>query len=304
MVGGGADTDDLEPAFIALRRHCAAKYNERTFAGEFRRALHELDGAFLSYSSGHASFLNPSIREFVGSVIARDRDTAEDLLASAIRFKQVVTLWKLAHAHPENALATVLKAKQDLLFEMLARLLPGPSMRWEKMRNGSQTGHVIDMGIEARIGFLIEAASAHQSTRFAELAVEAAERLAAGRYHEFPEFGDTIRLFAKIGENTWFLSHGGRKAYRTLIDSLMNELYRATAYDWLAIIEFPNTALSWTETDEDHFRNALKEYCDSGVKEEISNCTTLDEMLGLKESLEKLVEKYGLDLKRAIRKLI
>jgi hypothetical protein len=217
MVGGGADTDDLEPAFIALRRHCAAKYNERTIAGEFRRALQELDGAFLSYSSGHASFLNPSIREFVGSVIARDRDTAEDLLASAIRFRQVVTLWKLAHAHPENALATVLKAKQDLLFEMLARLLPGPSMRWEKMRNGSQTGHVIDMGIEARIGFLIEVASAHQSTRFAELAVEAAERLAAGRYHEFPEFGDTIRLFAKIGENTWFLSHGGRKAYRTPI---------------------------------------------------------------------------------------
>ena len=69
------------------------------------------DGAFLSYSSGHAIFLILSIREFVASVIARDRDTAEDLLASASRFKQVVALWKLAQAHPKNALATVLKAE-------------------------------------------------------------------------------------------------------------------------------------------------------------------------------------------------
>ncbi len=113
-VGQWAETVDLEPAFVALRRHCAAKYNERTVAGEFRRALHELDGAFFSYSSNHASFLNPSIREFVASVIAGDRDTAEDLLASAIRFKQVVALWELAQAHPENALATVLKAEHDL----------------------------------------------------------------------------------------------------------------------------------------------------------------------------------------------
>jgi hypothetical protein len=66
-------------------------------------------------------------------------------------------------------------------------------MRWEKMRDGSQRGHFIDMGIEARIGFLIEVASAHQSIRFAELAVEAAERLAASWYHEFPEFGVALR---------------------------------------------------------------------------------------------------------------
>lgn len=302
-AGEWVETGDLEPAFIALRRYCAAKYNERTIAGDFRRALQELDGAFLSYSSGHAFFLNPSIREFVASVIARDRDTAEDLIASASRFKQVVALWKLAQAHPENALATVLKAEQDLLFDVLSRLLPGPSLRWERVRDGSLRGHYIDMGVEARIGFIIEVAAAHQSSRLAELAVKASERLAASWCHNVPEFQAVRHLFETIGENTWFLSRGGHEIYRTLLDDLMNKLSLATATDWLAMIEFPNAALNWTEIHQDYFRKTLKAYCASGVKDEISNCTTLDEMSDLKDSLETLVKKYELDLGSAIRKL-
>ena len=302
-VGEWVETVDLEPAFVALRRHCAAKYNEHTIAGEFRRVLQELDGAFLSYSRNHASFLNPSIREFVAAVIAGDRDTTEDLLASAVRFKQVVALWGLAQAHPESALAAVLKAEHNSLLNVLARLLPGPSLRWEKMRDGSLCGYYIDMGTESRIGFLIEIAAAHQSTRFAELAAQAAERLAASWNHEFPEFAVATRLFAKIGENTWFLSHGGREAIRTLVVSLMNQLYRATASDWLATIEFSNNAPAWIEADENHFRNALKAYCESGVYDEISDCTTLNQKSELKDSLEELVNKYGLDLEDAIRTL-
>lgn len=302
-VGEWVETVDLEPVFVALRRHCAAKYNERTVAGEFRKALQELDGAFLSYSSNHASFLNPSIREFIASVIAGDRDTAEDLFASASRFKQVVALWELAQAHPEKALATVLKAEQDLLFDVLVRLLPGPSFRWEKMRDGSRRGFYIDMGTEGRIGFLIEVATAYQLTRFAELAVQAVKRLATSWNHAFPEFGPAARLVAKIGENIWFLSHGGREAYRTLVDGLMNELSRATSSDWLAIIEFPGNSLDWTESDEDHFSKALKTYCESGVEDEMFDCTTLDEKSELKNSLEELVKTYGLGLESAIRKL-
>lgn len=299
-VGQWVETVDLEPAFVALRRHCAAKYNERTVAGEFRRALQELDGAFLSYSSNHVSFLNPSVREFVASVIVSDRDTAVDLLASAVRFRQVVALWELAQAHPESALASVLTAEQSLLFDVLTRLLRGPSLRWEKMRDGSRRGYYIDMNTEGRIGFLIEVATAHHLTRFAELAVQAAEGLAASWYHEFPEFGAASRLLEKIGENTWFLSHGGRESYRTLVDSMMNELNRATASDWLAIIEFPKNALDWTEADEDHFSKTLRTYCESGVDDEISDCTTLDEKSELKDALEELVKKYGLGLEDAI----
>jgi hypothetical protein len=282
----------------------AAKYNDRAAPGDFHKALQELDGAFLSYSTNHASFLNPPIREFVASVIACDRDTAEDLLASAIRFKQVVALWKLAQAHSESALATVLIAEQDLLFEVLGRLLRGPSVRWEEWRNGSRRGHYIDIGVEGRIGFLIGVATAHQSNRFAQFSVKSSERLAASWDQHVPAFLAVCHLFATIAENTWFFSHGGGRAlYRTLLDSLMNELRYARADDWAGLIEFKKTAVDLTQTEENYFTDALGLYCSSGVKDEISDCTTLDEMSGLIDSLSILLKKYGLDVGSAIQKL-
>jgi hypothetical protein len=82
-LGESISVTDLEPVFISLHRYSAAKYQRATAPGDFRFALQEMDGAFLVYNSGVASFLNPSVREFVASVILDDSDTAHDLLASA-----------------------------------------------------------------------------------------------------------------------------------------------------------------------------------------------------------------------------
>lgn len=299
-VGQWVETIDLEPAFASFRRHCAAKYNERTVAGEFRMALQELDGAFLSFTSNHASFLNPSVREFVASVVTSDRDTVIDLLASAVRFKQAVTLWELAQVHPGSVVASVFAAEKNLLLDVLKRVLPGQTLRWEKERDGSLRGYYVDMMIEGRIGFLVEVASAQQSTGVAELALRAANELASSWYREFPNFGATVRLLEKIGENTWFLSNGGREAYMMLAHSMVKELRRAGASDWLAMMEFPNNASYWTEGDHRAFDEALFEYCESGVDDEIYNCSTDDQLADLKGSLEELVKRYGLNLEEAV----
>ena len=291
---------NLEPAFVAFRRHCAGKYNESVVADEFRRALQELDGAFLSYNRGNVRFLNPAIREFVASVITGDRSTAEDLLASAVRFRQVVTLWELARAQPQTALPGVFRSELDLLFHVLMRLLPTPHFSWEKTNDGSLQFRYVDITFEGKIGFLIELADHNRSERFAELAVQALEGLAASWNHNHPDFAAAIHLFAKIGDNIWFLAHGGREVHRTLVDSLMNEFDSATAEDWLAMIEFPDNALDWTEADEKRFREALNSYCVSGVHEDISNNTTVDDLLELRDFLGGLVNEHGLNLESAL----
>ena len=299
-VGQGVATVGLELAFIDFRRHCAGKYNEHIVAGEFRRALQELDGAFLSYDHGYVSFLNPAIREFVASVVTGDRNTAEDLLTSAVRFRQVVTLWELAKAQPETALPSVFRSELDLLLNVLTRLLPTSYLRWEKMRDGSPRGRYIDMDFEGEIGFLIDFATDNQAARIAELAVRTLEGLAASWNHNTPDFAVVIHLFTKIGKNTWFLARGGRQAYRNLVDSLMNKLDYATADDWLAIIEFPDSALDWTEGDGERFRKAINSYCTSGVDDEIYSSTTVDELSALRDSLDELMDKYALNLKYAL----
>jgi hypothetical protein len=83
----------------------------------------------------------------------------------------------------------------------------------------------------------------------------------------------------------------------------MNELGPARAYDWLAIIAFVADATDLTEADRERFEAALEVFCESSVDDEISECTTLDQMVELNASLQELVTKYGLRLEDSIHRL-
>lgn len=302
-LGEWADTVDIEPAFIALHRHNAAKYHHQIRVGDFRRALQELDGAFLSYNKRYASYLNPSVRDFVTSVITNERDTAEDLINSAARFKQIVNLWELGAVRPGSELRVVLTTDADLLCRSLSRLLKGPSMRWEKQPNGSLRGHPIDTSHEGRIGFLAEVAAVHASSKLAQMASQLADALVGEWEKEIVEFGAVLRLLAKITENRWFLDHGGREVYQRLLKGVLEALHFARANDWLDILEFPSKALEWSGIDEHQLTIGVQQYVQEGAREERYDCTTLDELVELRESLDKLHKEYGLALERQIKLL-
>ena len=301
-LGDWTDTVDLEPVFIALHRYNAAKYNRRIAAGDFRRALQELDGAFLSYSKRHASYLNPSIREFVASVIANERETAEDLINSAARFKQIVNLWELSTARLGSELRTVLSTNTDLLWRTLSRLMHGPAMRWEKMPVGMRRGYPIDIGYEARVGFLAEVATVHESEQLAAMTSTLADTL-IGEWDRQIDFAGVIRLLATISGNGWFLDHGGREVYRRLLNGVLDELAFARADDWLDLLALPTAALEWGQADEDRLNSALMLYEQDGVRDERYDCTTVDELTGLRESLDRLRTEYGLNLEDQIDRL-
>ena len=301
--GGWTDTVDLEPAFIALHRYNAAKYHHRIRAGDFHRALQELEGAFLSYSKRHASYLNPSVRDFVASVITNERETAEDLVNSAARFKQVVNLWELAAARPGSELWAVLTTNTDLLCRSLSRLIEGPSMRWEKMLDGTRRGYPIDMSYEGKVGFLAKTAAVHKSTRLAAMASQLMETLVSGWDHQVVDFGPVLRLLAAIAENRWFLDHGGREVYQRLLKGVLDALSFARADDWLELLAFPAKALEWSNADESRLAMALRLYEQNGARDERYDCTTVDELTGLRESLDKLRNEYGLDLEYQIELL-
>lgn len=298
--GGWTDTVDLEPAFIALHRHNAAKYHHRIRAGDFHRALQELEGAFLSYSKRHASYFNPSVRDFVASVITSERETAEDLVNSAARFKQVVNLWELAAARPGSELWAVLTTNTDLLCRSLSRLLEGPSVRWEKMLDGTRRGYPIDMSYEGKVGFLAKTAAVHKSMQLAAMASRLTETLVSGWEHQVVDFGPVLRLLAAIAENRWFLDHGGREVYQRLSQGVLDALAFARADDWLDLLAFPAKALEWSDADENQLAMALRLYEQNGARDERYDCTTVGELTGLRESLDKLRNEYGLNLKYQI----
>jgi len=301
-LGESISVVDLEPAFKSLHSYMAAKYNQSIAPGDFRNALQELDGAFLSYRSGYANYLNPSIREFIATVISEERDTAEDLLNSAVRFKQVARLWELSLARPNCELVAFFASNPDLLTHSLLRLLQGPSIRWEKSRSGLR-GYGIDMGGESRISFLVELSEVQQSLQVLGLASRASDHLVTEWDHEVPHFPSVLRLLGKVTENNWFVAHGGRAIYRKLLEGMLNHLTFAYASDWIELISLPTSALEWTEADQRTLDRELKDYCENGVRDERLSCKRPDDMEELRDSLAQLGGKVGYDFSYEIERL-
>ena len=97
-LGRHVDPIDLRPVWDALHGHNARKYNFKTAPNDFRRALQELEGSFISLNSYGVYFLNPSIRDFMDLVLLDDDNYADDAIASAVRFSQVKGLRRSCHS--------------------------------------------------------------------------------------------------------------------------------------------------------------------------------------------------------------
>jgi len=131
-LGEWVETAELGLAFDALRQQQSPGLDSHpTPAGLFHNSLQELDGAFLTYGSDHASPLTPAVREFLATVMSANAASAISVLAAAVRFSQIVNLWRLAQARPDSALRAVMSRDHAILAEHTARLLRVPALRWQ-----------------------------------------------------------------------------------------------------------------------------------------------------------------------------
>lgn len=302
-LDGRADIKALERIFSAFQSHVASKYNRRFAPGEFHNALQVLDGAFLTYGFGRALFINPSIREFVGSVIRSDRHLAEDLLSSAVRFRQLINLWRLGQAYPDSELADLLRSNTSLFAVTARRLLSAPTVHREPMGNGMIRYGPVDTGREARVEFLAQAAEAARSRELTAIAANAADALIASWDQEVPEFIDVLDLLEELQVQTWFLQNGGSEIYRSLLDGVLENAEYARAVDWTRLLTFPEKAHGWTEDDDILLNKGLDKYRSSGIDDEISDCSDRSEYSELRDYLDELGKEFGLDFLTAIERI-
>lgn len=298
-LGDWVDVIDLEPAFEALHRGACDRYHLSRNAGDFRLALQELDGAFLSYHSGHVKFLNPSIRDFTAGVLCRTPTVALDILADATRFKQVGNMWDLATERQDQPLLAVLHANASLLRTHVERLMYGKSMRWENTPKGRR-GYYVDTGEEARLDEILELAEALHDATFVDLARTYVNFLISHWYKQGVDIGATVRTLRAMKEKAWLWSQGGRSIYRFVIDGLLEHIHSAGAYDWITLLEFTNSAPEWTEADEEQLSAGLEYYRRDGVDEDRDNCSDVSDLEELRRSLMDLNDRFGVDFRQTI----
>jgi hypothetical protein len=298
-LGEWTDVVDLEPAFEAMHRGNSERYNRARGPGDFRAALQELDGAFLSYRSGHVQFINPSIRDFAAGVICRTPAIASDIADSAIRFKQITSLWSLAIERDDQPLLGALSADVPRLRSLVERVLHGESTRWEKTPRGT-FWRSIDTGEEARLENLAEICEVLRSSTFVQLYQEYAAHLVERWEKRSIDIPAALCALEAMKDQDWCISNGGRAVYRVILDALLTHLSVADAHHWLTLLKLPDSALDWLETDEVKLSEALDHYRREGVREDLDNCSDTDDLNELRTSLSELTQQHRLDFSRTL----
>lgn len=292
-LGEWVDIEDLEYAFDGIHRGACVRYNRPHAIGDFRAALQELDGGFLSYSSGHASFLNPSIRDFTGGALHRTPSLALELLSDAKRFKQLSSLWKLSLEQGGEALRTTLRKNSGVLRSSAARLMSGETLRWVTTPQGRR-GYLVDASEGRRLDKTVDWSETLKEQAFVELAGAFAKALLEYWDSKTVEFRTAIEALGTMKKSTWFMDHGGEEIYRAVLDGLLSHINEAWSNDWRDLLELPEKAVRWTDSDERLLTAGLAHYRQQGVDEERDNCGDVSEMNELKGSLQELEDKYGL----------
>jgi hypothetical protein len=290
-MGERTSAYDLDPAFVEFHRASARKYNRKFASGDFRRALQELEGGFLTYSSGAIEYLNPSIRDFVASVIRKDSELVTDLICAATRFKQISSLWSLLTRGDGDAYSTIASSDAQLFYAAFLRLLDGPVFRSGRGTAGKIEVHYVDTGFEGRVIFLIRMAELQKDAQAAELTAKSVDMLVNGWDRRPMSYYFVLNILDQLSTNPWFLANGGRAAYRRILDNVLDNLVTARASDWIKLGALPKNTVTWTASDQVKWTAGLQNYETKWVYEEEKECPGLDELNEMKVSLETLSKK-------------
>lgn len=298
-LGEWVDIADLEEAFEAVHKGACERYTRRRTARDFRSALQELDGGFLRYSSGHASFLNPSIRDFTAGVFCDTPTLALELIADSSRFKQLNNLWRLSQERGSEELKNSLVANSSTLRANAVRFVSSESV----LRVPATSGWVYratESGIEWRLDSVVEWCEAFEEEAFVDLARTFAEALLEHWKSNSVEFGSMTTVLSTMKDASWFLEHGGMAIYRLVLDGLLMRVNEAWSTDWTYLLELPELAIEWTNADEKLLSDGLTYYLATGIGYERDDCSDVSSLNELADSLRTLESKYSLGLGHTI----
>lgn len=296
----GANLKELELAWESLHRYKSQKYNFSMSANDFQRSLADLEGAFVTFDQRRVKFLNPSIREFVENLFRNTKSYLLDVIASAVRFQQIIHLRRLSDGKKTKPLDEVFAPCPEII-AALNRLVGQPHVEWSKSEDGTFTGTYIDSTPETRVSDLVTWAEEKKSSLLLPLIEIAVEHLKTYWSQYGVNIAPTVLILEAIEDSQWVYENGGASTYRQLLDKCLGNLYRATNYHWEVLLRYRRNTKLWTQQDYADVRDSLREYRKTGIYAEYEECATLSELEGLRESLHNMQKNYRVSFKKTIR---
>jgi hypothetical protein len=194
----GAEIEDLRTAYSTLHPFLCRKYGYPHDPKDFEEAIRILEGGFINLRGHQASFINPSIRDYLAEYLA-DVDMLCEFATTAKKADWAKAVW-----HHKNNATIPLDSVKVLAtsFENIAKdftRLP----TWRRTPNDPTAYSFCDLSNTGRISLLIEWWEVTEAEHYAALAVAVAKHPANG-FDSWRDGEALVELARKLREREYF----------------------------------------------------------------------------------------------------
>jgi hypothetical protein len=288
---GGDSLLGLASCFAALRGARAKRYNQQTEPNEFDVNLKILEGGFVAIGTRRVDYLNPSIKGYVGSVIVGDPETYSDIFESAIRFKQIATLWRLRKEVGSPSRQLLPQHHSAAFILKLTTLADGPDYDWTTSAEGETIGNRIDYVTEERLRFFAEFCNGEHSEPGLDQVYDAMERLITKWSPQMVNLWDTPALVREMATLDRFVVGRGASIRQIVLEKLLDALPHARSYHWRDLIDLPESTRGWRQRNGQKFFEGLRSYMNGGWRNDFDRCDDLHDKKRLAENLSELAQR-------------
>jgi hypothetical protein len=308
-LGGEAHYAMLEPAWAALHDTRRQRYGFRSEPDAFRAALKDLEGSFLKTGPISAEFLNPSVKDFLNSVVGESVDQASDFLNSLRYVTQLRTLWALRDGPLGLEIRRFLTSNTVAL--KAAKLFSNPVRVVVHHEQDGALGCRYDVNREHRVDLAVAIAVTLHTDDAWRLPQEEVQHLVdAWGEGDALEVDGVLSALDRLDE----MARGAVPVTSTTIGSqlagalrleLLKALRHGTADDFYRVVDLPvePSFADWSPSERRTLQLSFTAYLRDGLSQDKSNCSDDDDVEALADMLEEIADNLGHDVDDQVHSL-
>ncbi|MFL0355488.1 restriction endonuclease [Erythrobacter sp. GH1-10] len=290
--------EDLEEAFDRLHARSIERTQQKSAVSAFKSAMKELDGSFIRIGEWGVEFINPSVRDFIASILNEDPEIVLDVIRAAVKFNQVLNMLSGAkEGGPFSAARNRLEQNKAFIAEKLDQLLNTEHLRWVDSRSGRR-GMYVDHSLPRKVEALFELHKELPEARPVTLrALEQLTQVVERGTLQYSELRGVVEYaWNNRGSGLW-------DDIQPLLKAVASDLERAFADDWLVLLELDASIGDDFEAAIPGFSDAFEAYQESGWQDERSSGGGREHLEELRSTLELIEQRCGTDFSSQISNL-
>jgi hypothetical protein len=290
----GCDTplERLQPAWAFLHQHRVKRYNFRAAPEDWRGALQELEGGFLSLLPGKVVFANPSVKDFLEWVYCTHADHMVDLLASVHIFEQITHFWEFMASEKGAELRLQIAADPVPLLSAIERVLWTPSTQRVSFAGGGYVIKPCDTRPETRLRTLVKMAAMLRSKHLQALAEKYINALPKNCQDLAPDYDNLVGALSDLDKD-YSKAHSVPSLYSAVKAAILGLLAEEPCIEgFAALADYAETsdARPLHEPERRDLAAAFGHYLDEFFSEDLNNADREGELEELGGRLQKASE--------------